>query len=144
MGNIIRPECAAPLYLQASTDVAEACGRLNGTVFGLFIAAVIAALAWRAWSRADPKDRPSGQTAVAAAAVGVLLVVLLFRWSAGFFSGRELLGYDAQLRGYEQHGLSEQEALEQLQKADLVSQQTSATLAAGMDIASALAYKSWN
>jgi len=144
MGNLIQPECAAPLYLQPSAAVAEACGRLNGTLFGLLLAALIAAMAWRSWSKTDPKLRPSQQSMLVATAAGAPLLVLLCRWSSGFFSGRTRLGYDAQLEGYERRGLSSQEAIKQLQQADLVQQQTSATREMGMDIAGAIASKSWS
>ena len=131
MGNFINPRvCARPVYLQDSFDASVGCGRLDGVFFGVLIAIAVAAFAWQAWSRQKPEERPPASTAVPAVAAAAIAIPLATWWVFGFLAGRRRLGYEGQMDGYRER---------MMQNGDLVSQQTSATVAAGANIAAAIA-----
>ena len=128
MGNFINPRvCARP----DSFDASVGCGRLDGVFFGVLIAIAVAAFAWQAWSRQKPEERPPASTAVPAVAAAAIAIPLATWWVFGFLAGRRrLLDYEEQMDGYRER---------MMQNGDLVSQQTSATVAAGANIAAAIA-----
>ena len=143
MGNLLNPrDCARPLYLQDGFSTSVACGRLDGLVLGLLLAVALVAFAWRTLSsaRQDPEDPPRVSKAVVAAiAAAALAIPLSSWWLFGFFAGRRRLGYEGQMEGYRRHGVSDRDALQMMQNADLVAEQSAATLTAGSNIAAAIA-----
>ena len=134
MGNVVRPECAAPPFLVDSLETAVSCGRFNGLLLGLFLAA-LAALFSVTWAR-DRKKAPA-ETALLAGGAGAVAVLVPFLLG-GYVAGQRWKSARLELEAYEKLGMTPQEAVAQLQRLYEQSSRSAATLAAGANIAEAL------
>ena len=110
MAGIFDPRCAQPVYLMDDDATARACGRLGGTIGGLFVGALVAVALF---SLLHSHRRLSVGVSVASGVAACVVVVFLFSRISGFSMAKRHQAAQLNIEKMERSGMSRAQALAQ-------------------------------
>jgi hypothetical protein len=142
MASLIDPQCGIPTFNMSSVIVAEQCGKYNGYIFSIVVSIIILIVSIFMYESSNlEKDinKPKKRNNVILIIGGVLIML---SWTApfilGFIGKRKWQSYDLQVQELVKTGVSQQDAIKQVQAIWTSKLQANAIRGAGSDIAISL------
>lgn len=149
---LFKPACGVETYNMPAAGVAASCGTINGVIVAVFASVLIAFAATQPKAeakaevvaetggegKAEKRDWARfGMWLAGSLALLLLALPLLFRW----LNANAWEVDQQRVKGFMASGMSRQQAIGRLQRAELSRMQASATRDAGFSVASALRNK---
>ena len=131
MASIFDPECGAPAYLR-DESVSLRCGGYRGIITGTIVGGIVCALINAQHSFAKLWVR------ILLGAASLFSIVLLFWFVGGFLGKRAQQVGKTEIDSYKKSGMSEQEAVRNVQNLQNNQRTSNSILAAGSMMATGL------